>query len=298
MPRNNQFLSNRALNRAFALLAFSIIIGANPPCALAQGFASLNKGVRPPLPINRIKPQAPDDVKDFTEDVMVEVYCWVDEEGKVTQTELKSTERPEFTEAAMDALKQWQFRPGSREGEPSAMKIVVPLKFKAPSPEEIQILAYQTRINEEMGRDVYTEMKGSLVLERMLSAPLKFRKRPRLRYPDSLKRSGKEGIVKITYVVTPEGKVINPRVIGYSDPVFQEASIKTAARLDYRPPKHNGRPVNATTTTQFVFSPKRTFIFDEATQRKAAQIEYDQPEITQEDLDSIDSGESGSYSDF
>ena len=229
---------------------------------------------------------------------MVEIYCWVDEEGKVTQTELKSSERPEFTEAAMDALKQWQFRPGSREGEPSAMKIVVPLKFKAPSPEEIQILAYQTRINEEVGRDVYTEMKGSLVLERMLSDPLKFRKHPRLKYPVSLKGSGKEGIVKITYLVTPEGKVINPKVIGYSDPVFQEVSIKTAADLNYRPPVHNGRPVNVTTITQFRFSPKRSFIVDEASERKAAQMEREGPEITQDDLDSLGSGETGSYSDF
>jgi len=70
--------------------------------------------------------------------------------------------------------------------------------------------------------------------------------RPRVSFPDSLRRKGiREGRVSLEVRITPDGKVEVLRVIECSDPGFIDMAKQFATRARFTPPKKDGRPVAA-----------------------------------------------------
>jgi periplasmic protein TonB len=63
----------------------------------------------------------------------VEVVFTVNEKGRVEDAEVRSSSPEEiFDEAAVRALRQWRYEPPLKDGQPTAVRTMVRLKFEPP----------------------------------------------------------------------------------------------------------------------------------------------------------------------
>jgi TonB family protein len=62
-------------------------------------------------------------------------------------------------------------------------------------------------------------------------------------YPDACRARGAQGVVIVEFDVTPEGSVVNPRIIASPDSCFDRAVLRAALAWKYEPPLDaTGRP--------------------------------------------------------
>ena len=89
-----------------------------------------------PSPVKTVPPKYPEAaVKDSVEGT-VYLNVQIDAKGIVGGvTVLKST-NPILNQAAIDAMKQWTFKPAIKGGSPVATTVVVPFKFRLAGPEK------------------------------------------------------------------------------------------------------------------------------------------------------------------
>jgi protein TonB len=82
-----------------------------------------------PRPLYTERPEFPWDLRRAGITGMVTVRCTVDERGRVVETKVAGATNDEFIKPALRALRQWQFKPGTRDGVPVTMEILVPIRF-------------------------------------------------------------------------------------------------------------------------------------------------------------------------
>lgn len=78
----------------------------------------------------KVFPVYPAIFRTYGVDGKVEVKAFVDEEGRVARTEVISATNPSLTDAADDAVRQWQFYPASKDGKPIKAEVIIPILFK------------------------------------------------------------------------------------------------------------------------------------------------------------------------
>ncbi len=83
-------------------------------------------------PIKQVAPRYPVWEGEAGVSANVVVLVLVDRQGKPAEVSVKSSESsPKFGEAAVRAVKQWQFQPAVWKGEPTEYIVQVPLAFRA-----------------------------------------------------------------------------------------------------------------------------------------------------------------------
>lgn len=73
-------------------------------------------------------------------------------------------------------------------------------------------------------------------------------------YPAEARRRGLSGEVLVEFVVNEEGRVLSPRVVRSSDPVFDAATLRAVERWRFEPGRKNGKPVSFRMTAPVVFT--------------------------------------------
>ena len=56
----------------------------------------------------------------------------VDENGAVTKAEVAECSREVFGQSALEAVQQWKFKPGIKDGQPVAVRCRIPMTFNPP----------------------------------------------------------------------------------------------------------------------------------------------------------------------
>jgi TonB family protein len=82
-----------------------------------------------PEPIKQVHPKYPEDAKRDKVEGMVWTKLWVDEKGRVVDVTVTKSDNEMLNEAAIDAARQWLFKPAVAKGEPVAVWISLPFKF-------------------------------------------------------------------------------------------------------------------------------------------------------------------------
>jgi TonB family protein len=82
-----------------------------------------------PEAITQVNPKYP--AKAFQDGIEGTVWTkmWIDTSGNVVQVSVSKTDTDVFNEAAIDAGKQWKFKPATAKGNPVAVWITVPFRF-------------------------------------------------------------------------------------------------------------------------------------------------------------------------
>lgn len=202
------------------------------------------ESIVPPEPLTRVTPERP---KSEGAEVIGEalIECTIGEDGTIAEAAVKSATRPELGEAALVALRQWTFKPGTRDGHAAPMRIQVPFAFRS---------SLEARIEAFVKRAVFVTLTEPVVSAEQLGVWPNAKQLMEARYPEELKGSGKRGKAVVAVVVDRQGKVINPKVIKATYPEFALPALVTAAAMDFEPVKgKDGKPMLVSMQLQFDF---------------------------------------------
>jgi protein TonB len=102
-------------------------------------------------------------------------------------------------------------------------------------------------IGEAIGKDgiVSSGLLDNAPRTRFQAAPM---------FPFQAKREGISGEVYVDFTVDEQGKVIEPRVVKSSNPMFDEPTLKAVSKWQFEPGKRNGRIVKFRMTVPVLFS--------------------------------------------
>jgi periplasmic protein TonB len=111
---------------AVAALAAALAVSA---AAQSKPYKVGQEGVKSPVIIREVKPQYTRDAMERKVQGTVEIKTVVLTDGKVGAVEVTKPLDPDLDQAAIDALKQWIFRPGTKDDKPVEVEISVELTF-------------------------------------------------------------------------------------------------------------------------------------------------------------------------
>jgi TonB family protein len=144
---------------------------------------------------------------------------------------LRSTGNPALDAAAREAVQASRFRPGTVDGESVRVRFAVPVTFRLPG-EGGAGTDHAGADGVYDSADVQPELVGGL--ESL---------QERLVYPEAARAAGVEGRVIIQFVVSPEGRVVDPVVARSPDPRLSEAALAAVRQMEFRPGRQQGEAV-------------------------------------------------------
>ncbi|HTL68731.1 MAG TPA: TonB family protein [Lacunisphaera sp.] len=180
----------------------------------------------PPRALHMVAPVHPPELRKKLIGGQCLVECLVSPAGRVVDTKVLSATDPAFGPAAVEALRQWEFQPGERDGQPIAMKVQIPFDFTF-SREEI--------LNTVAGYNVFADPQGTVIPAQELPnwpQPIHIYLPP---FPKQLEGTGKHGKAVVSIVVDQQGNVLKPRIVKSTYPEFDLPALATAVRLKYEP---------------------------------------------------------------
>lgn len=111
---------------AVALLATMTTVAGY---AQTKPYKMSDEGVKAPVLIKETKPKYPDEAKQRRVQGSVEVEAVVKTDGSVGDVTVTKSLDPQLDEAAVSATKEWQFRPGTKEGKAVDVLVQIELTF-------------------------------------------------------------------------------------------------------------------------------------------------------------------------
>jgi len=101
----------------------------NPQEAMKEMIFSMEDLDQKPVAIAQIAPLHPRDLLKAKVEGQVVLLFVVDEQGRVEDPRVENSSRPEFEKPALDAVRKWKFKPGTKEGAPVKTYIRQPIRF-------------------------------------------------------------------------------------------------------------------------------------------------------------------------
>ena len=108
------------------VIALSAVAGAQQTVYDAK-----EAGVKLPVVTKEVKPEYTQEALDAHIEGIVEVTIVVQDDGKVGEATIARSLDPTYglDKQAVDAAKQWEFKPGTKDGKPVAVRVTLELKF-------------------------------------------------------------------------------------------------------------------------------------------------------------------------
>ncbi|TVR54093.1 MAG: energy transducer TonB [Puniceicoccaceae bacterium] len=85
----------------------------------------------PPVPTRTVAPVVPPELRRQNLSGMVSVAVIINERGQVIDSRINRSNQPEFDQLAVDAVRQWRFQPGKKDGQPVKVRVIIPLRFNS-----------------------------------------------------------------------------------------------------------------------------------------------------------------------
>ena len=132
-----KLISCRTLALALVAPAMVALFGCSTgPFATSKSDTS-TAAVTPPAPAivlpvaqgNNQPPAYPVTMLSTAKPGLVYVDCVVDETGRVLMAVVQNSTHPMFNKTTLEAVNGWTFKPGTKDGKPAAMRVVVPVEY-------------------------------------------------------------------------------------------------------------------------------------------------------------------------
>jgi TonB family protein len=173
---------------------------------------------------------------------MIDILVRTD--GSVGDARLKSADHEAFGDAALGAIRRWRFEPATVDGAPVEKRVTVPFKFVAPVTQQL---------NATFKRTLFQDVPEQVLTPKEYGRKLKPTKPIRPLYPAAAK--GKQATVQVKFLVAPDGKTINPEILGNPPKEFVLPAIATVAGASFEPPVKDGKGVYVEMMTKLAFQP-------------------------------------------
>lgn len=198
-----------------------VLLGTSTAQDIPPGRARLAASVAEGYLVHKVEPVYPPMAKiaHIQGDVVLTAY--ISKSGSIDDLRAVSG-HPILIQSALDAVRQWKYKPYLVNGEPVAVETTVTVKFYmpppggAPIPQKIRISSGVAAENKISGKDPD--------------------------YPVEAKRQHIQGDVLLRITVDTKGSVADAQVIS-GDPILADAALSAVKTWKYRPWLLNGEPV-------------------------------------------------------
>ena len=112
----------------FALQLFFLL--AFPQQQPSQGVYRVGGGVTPPVPVYRVEPQFDELAREALFQGTVLIKTIVDAEGRATDPQVVKSVGLGLDEEALAAVRQWKFKPGTKDGQPVPVYAQIEITFR------------------------------------------------------------------------------------------------------------------------------------------------------------------------
>ena len=197
-----------------------------------DGVYNLDGVDEPPRLIRAFPPKYPQIAKAEKIEGRIVVELIVTKEGTPKNAWVIDAEPPDiFEEAALEAVRQYRFAPGTKNGEAVEVRVKLPIQF-------------------ELGEDFQLDPEAEDIvgtvheLSEVDQPPRVLRAFPP-KYPDIAKQDKIEGLVVLRFVVATDGKAKEPEVVAAVPvDVFESAALEMIPLYKFEPATMNGMSVN------------------------------------------------------
>ncbi|HEX5112017.1 MAG TPA: TonB family protein [Saprospiraceae bacterium] len=220
--------------------------------------------------------QYPEDMKANKTEGKVYVKFVITEKGDVADVEVQKSLTPSADRAALDIVNGMnknvgKWTPGSKDGKPVAMDMVLPISFVLGTPSDQRLTTSNspgtTAIAiSQTGDEPFTYVEHMPTFPEGQEAMYKFIYE-RIKYPAAARENGISGVVIIQFVVSKEGDIQNAKVLRGIGGGCNEEALRVINEMPrWNPGQHDGRnvPVTFTMPIKFVLQSKNEEIKNSA----------------------------------
>ena len=191
----------------------------------------------PPSVVKEVKPIYPADALTSGISGTVVLECLVKADGTVGDARVIQPLDPLLDEQALKAVREWRFKPGTRDGKPVDVAVTIEISF-----------TYQSRGPKLGSPEVFKPGEG-------VTTPRVVRDVKPAYTPETM-RGRVEGALTIECVVLPDGTVGDARVVTSLHPELDREALKTARQWRFEPGMKDDKPVPVQVTITMTFTLK------------------------------------------
>jgi TonB family protein len=210
----------------------------------SEGPVAATGDIKPPKLVKRVDPVYPDEARKAGIEGLVILGATTDASGRVASVKvLRSV--PELDQAAIDAIRQWVYKPLLIEGKPRGCTFTVTVRFSLKDKPSAPLVSAEEPVKTEEAdlSDKAFEEGSALPPVRAADgiAPPTLVKRVDPVYPDDAHKAGIEGTVILEATTDASGRVASVKVLR-SVPELDQAAIDAIRQWVYKPLLIDGKP--------------------------------------------------------
>ncbi|MGD0733037.1 MAG: energy transducer TonB [Terracidiphilus sp.] len=201
-----------------------------------DGVYRLADGVTPPALTNAVPAAYPPGATETDRPHLITLSAVIGIDGVPTKVQPVNPNGNPYQDAAVEAVSQSRFQPGTLNGKPVPVLVYLRVPFfRLAPPVPRLLLHYGENGGFGRARDPLGVQPGDTPPKAIHVAPPE--------YSDEARRKKIQGVVIVSVLVTAEGEPTDIRVerpLGYG---LDEKAVEAAARYQFQPAARNGNPV-------------------------------------------------------
>ncbi len=226
MQGNPYFLSFHIPERVFGVVG-GVLGGVTreEPADMSKEAVRAVGEIKPPRLIKKVDPEYPAQARRERIEGVVILEATTDKEGSVSDVRVLRSKDPLLDQAAMDAVRKWEYEPFYINGEPKGLIFTVTVRFKL-----------KERLTEEFD-------KGAVVAgeDKDIKPPQRLKKVDPV-YPEEARKALVQGVVVLRVRVNEEGFVEQTLVMKSESGLLNQPAIDAVKKWKYEPLLIEGKP--------------------------------------------------------
>lgn len=227
-------------NAALALLSIVIAVAANADAPLRVG-----GDVKAPILVERVDPAYSAEARAHRISGIVIVEALIDRSGNVAEVNVLKPLPFGLDRAAVDAVKQWKFKPATQNGKPVAVLFNLTVNF---------ILKPSTKVDGSIPALSMPDADGMHRVGGDVKAPVVIR-RVEPHYTPEARANRVAGVVILEAVIDREGNVKDVRVLKPLPFGLDTAAADALRQWKFKPGTLDGKPVDVIFNLTMSFRP-------------------------------------------
>jgi TonB family protein len=261
-----------ARSSARPLLKACVVLSLVAPliAQVTPGRVRVSERVSQALIVKKVTPAYPQPARKELIQGKVVLTAEINVDGDVEQVVLVSG-HPWLAPAAVDAVKQWKYKPYLLNGRPVPIESQVSVSFVLEPPEKTDgepspsvVIASAPPDVQDTGAVVAGIVNSAPVVKPTVALPQRIRvasgvsqtlilKKVNPEYPDDARRARIQGTVVLTIVISKEGNVAETKLISGHE-LLVPAAMDAVKQWKYKPYLLQGTPVEVETLVQINFT--------------------------------------------
>ena len=238
---------------AAVLCLVSSPIAASAPQVAESGVYKPGPGVSAPILVKEVKPQYTAEAKDTKIQGSVILECVVQPDGTIGEVRVTKALNPGLDQEAIKAVRQWRFKPGTKDGKPVPVLVTLELTFTLRDKPAQPLFPVRPLAPGDAGSKGQPEAARAYRPGYGVSVPVLI-KEVKPKYTPEAKKAKIQGVVTLEGVVNTDGTIGDVEVTTSLDAGLDQEAIKAVKQWRFEPGTKDGKPVPVLITLEMTFT--------------------------------------------